>query len=174
MDKREFATFAAALRTYFPRYNMLPNDEAMTLWYTALQDLPYPVLSTALTKWVATEKWPPSIAELRTACTEIVSGKLPDWGEAWAEVSQAIRRFGWCRPSEALASMSPTARRAADMIGWQQICESENPEAIRAQFRQVYEICQRREAEDRQLPAALKETIAQIGSGELLKLEANL
>ncbi len=164
MDKREFATFAAALRTYFPRYNMLPNDEAMTLWYTALNDLPYPILSTALTKWVATEKWPPSIAELRTACSEITDGKLPDWGEAWAEVSHAIRRFGWCRPNEALESLSPTARAAANRIGWQQICESENPETIRAQFRQVYEISQQREIEDRQLPAALKETIARIGA----------
>ena len=40
---------------------------------------------------------------------------------------------------------------------------SENPDTIRAQFRQVYEICVNREIEDRQLPPALKDTIAQIG-----------
>ena len=31
MDKREFATFAAASKTYYPRENLLPNPQAMEL-----------------------------------------------------------------------------------------------------------------------------------------------
>ena len=164
MNKQEFASIAAALRTFFPRHNMLPNDEAMTLWYTQLMDLPYPVLSTALNKWVATEKWPPTIAELRTMSTELTQGSLPDWGEGWAEVIKAVHRYGYARPKEALASLSPTARAAAERIGWEGICTSENPDTVRAQFRQVYEICGKRENEDRQLPAALKDTILQLSA----------
>jgi len=165
MTLTEFTTFAALLRTFYPKENLLPTPEAVKAWHKMLEDIDITVLNAALQKWVATEKWPPTVAEMRTACTEATRGKLPDWGEAWAEVSQAIRRFGYCRPNEALESLSPTARAAANRIGWQQICESENPEAIRAQFRQVYEISQQREAETRQLPPALRDTLAKIGAG---------
>ena len=72
MDRHEFSAFAAALRTFFPRCSVLPNEEAMSLWYTALRDLPYPVLSAALLRWVSTEKWPPTVAELRAMTAEIV------------------------------------------------------------------------------------------------------
>lgn len=156
MTKAEFATIAAAIRTYFPRYTIFPNAEAMDLWFQELRDIPADVLGTALRKWVATNKWPPTIAELRAESRNCVDGKLPDWGEAWAEVTKAVRRYGWARPQEALESMQPTTRAAVERIGWTDICQSENPETIRAQFRQVYEISAARETESRQLPQEVK------------------
>lgn len=163
MTKKEFAVFAMALKTYFPRDNLLPTEEAMELWYRELQDIPADVATAMLRKWVDTEKWPPSIAEIRSMCSEIAHGKLPDWGEAWHEVTKAISRYGYMQKEAAYASMSPTTQKAVDRIGWYDINMSENPDTIRAQFRQVYEICVNREIEDRQLPPALKDTIAQIG-----------
>lgn len=171
MNKKEFAIWVSALQTYFPRYNLLPNAEAISLWYDELGDIPYELLNTALRKWVNTEKWPPSIAELRALCVEIVQGQLPDWGEAWWEVIKAVGRYGIYRPEEALASLSPHARAAADRIGWRDICNSENLEATRAQFRQVYEICVKRDTEAKQLPASLRETIQQICGKSLPQLE---
>ena len=165
MVKAEFAQFAAALQTYFPRFEMLPNAEAMELWYTALKDLDYSLLSTALAKWVTTEKWPPSIAELREMCSEVMEGKLPDWGEGWSEATAAIRRYGWQRPEEALEAMSPTTRETVRRIGWMELCSSENPETIRAQFRQIYETVSKRAAEDRKIPAQLRATIDQLRLG---------
>ncbi len=163
MDKREFAVIAAAIKTYYPRFSLLPNQQAMELWYDSLQDIPADVLSAALKKWVVTEKWPPSIAELREKCDEIVGGGRTDWGTGWMEVQNAIRLFGYMRGAEALETMGPVTREAVRRIGWQAICESETPETIRAQFRQVYEICEKRENENRILPPALKKTIDQIG-----------
>ena len=162
MDRKEFAIFAMALKTYFPRENLLPTEEAMELWFQELKDIPAEVATAILRKWVDTQKWPPTIAEIRTMCSEIVQGQLPDWGEAWREVEKAIGRYGYTAPEKALASLSPVARKAAERIGWLGICMSENTDIIRAQFRQVYEICSKREVEDRQLPTALKETIQQI------------
>ena len=163
MTPTEFGLFSAALKTFYPKDNLLPTAQAASLWYKALQDLPYQALSASLEKWIATEKWPPSIAELRAMSTEMVQGALPEWGDAWAEVTRAVHRYGWSRPQEALDSLSPSARAAAERIGWAPICESENIETLRAQFRQVFEACARRENEQRQLPAALRETIARIG-----------
>lgn len=64
MDKKEFATFAMALKTYYPRETLLPNTQAMELWYKQLQNLPLVVAEIALEKWVATNKWSPSISDL--------------------------------------------------------------------------------------------------------------
>lgn len=160
MERNDFAKWASYLQTYFPRFNLLPNPEALELWYGELGDLPFDLLFAALRKWVNTERFPPSIAELRQICAEIVQGKPEDWGEAWKDVVKAIGRYGIYQEDKALASLSPIARQAASRIGWRDICMSENPDTLRAQFRQVFQICQQRDIEDRQLPPALKETIS--------------
>ena len=169
MDKNEFSIWAAALRTYFPRYNMLPNAEAMDLWYQELKDLPYDVAASALRKWTNQEKWPPSIAEVRAYAGELVNGPAPDWGEGWQEVQRAIRRYGWSREKEAMESLSPSARTAAQRIGWMDICCSENIETLRAQFRQVYQVIVEREHRDALIAPAVKEMISGI-SGQMKQI----
>ena len=170
MTKREFAVWAAALQTYFPRFKLLPNAQAMDLWFQELEDMPAELLTTALRKWVVTEKWPPTIAEIRAQCAEIVNGKAPDWGEAWREVMEAIRRYGYMQPEKAFAAMSPLTRKTVERVGWYDLNMTENVDTVRAQFRQVFEIVARREAEDRQLPDALKETIDRIGQGSVKRI----
>lgn len=171
MNKKEFAIFAMALKTYFPRDNLLPTEEAMELWYRELRDISADVATVMLRKWVDTQKWPPTIAEIRTMCSEIAYGKFPEWSDGWREVTKAIGRYGYMQYDKAMDSLSPITRQAVKMIGWQDLCMSENPDIIRAQFRQVYEIVARREQEVRQLPADIKETIAIVGKTLALQLE---
>ena len=159
MDRTEFSRWAMALKTYFPRDNLLPSQEAMELWYQELKDISFSVGAAMLRKWVDTQKWPPSISEIRTMCAELANGKLPEWSEGWAEVVRAIEKHGSMFPKEALDSMSPITRDAVEKIGWTAICMSENADVIRAQFRQVYQICLNRQVEDRQITPALKQTI---------------
>ena len=166
MDKQEFSLFASALRTYYSKENLLPNSQAMELWFRQLQDIPFPVAEAALNKWVATNKWSPSIAEIRELAAEIKNGKFPDWGEAWEETCKAIKRFGFYRPKEALESLSPLTRKTVERLGFTNLCLSENPTADRANFRQCYETVAKREQENNVLPLPLQETIKQL-SGNL-------
>ena len=172
MDKKEFSIWASALRTYFPRYNMLPNAEAMDLWFHELKDMPYEVAASALRKWTNQEKWPPSIAEIRAYAGEMTSGPAPDWGEGWQEVQRAIRRYGWAREKEALASLSPSARTAAERIGWMDICTSENAETLRAQFRQVFQVIVEREKREQLIAPEVRTMIAGITQWPLSGAEA--
>ena len=71
MDKREFAMFAAAMRTYYPKEQLFPNAQAMDLWFREVRDIPFPIAELALRKWVATSKWSPTISELRSKITSI-------------------------------------------------------------------------------------------------------
>ena len=171
MERADFKDWIDALQTYYPRFNIIPNPQAITLWYKELGDIPKELLDTALRRWVNTEKWPPTIAELRALCAEIVNGKAPDWGEAWYEVERAIGRYGCERGQEALAAMGPLTQAAVKRIGWRSICLSENPDIMRAQFRQCYEICAKRSQENLVLPSSLKESIKQIGGVNLPLIE---
>lgn len=165
MDKKEFALFASALRTYYSKENLLPNSQAMELWFRQLMDIPYPVAEATLNKWVATNKWSPSIAEIRELAAEIQNGKLPDWGEAWEETCKAISRYGYYRPKEALASLSPLTRKTVERLGFTNLCLSENPTADRANFRQCYEIVAKRTQEAQVLSLPLQQIIQQLSDG---------
>ena len=162
MTDKEFATFAMALKTYYPRENLLPNDKAMELWFRQLQDIPFKVAEIGLQKWVSLNKWSPSIADIREMASTITKGELPDWGDAWQEVQRAIRCYGSYRADEALESLSPLARKATERIGFTNICMSESPEASRANFRMIYESLADREKRDAQIPESVKNMIGQI------------
>lgn len=161
MDKREFATFAAALKTYYPRENLLPNPQAMELWYRQLQDIPCQLAEMALNKWVATNKWPPSIAEIREQASAIKNGEKPLWSDGWEEVLRAISKYGMYRETEALQSMSEITRKAVKRLGFKSICLSENIMADRANFRMIFEQISDRESTAHQLPADLQNMISE-------------
>jgi len=168
MTEKEFGTFALALKTYYPRENLLPNKQAMHLWYMQLQDIPYKVAEVGLNKWVSLNKWSPSIADIREMASSIAHGELPSWGDAWEEVLRAIRKYGHIRPVEAMNSLSPLARKATERIGFRNLCISENISADRANFRMIYEQLAEREKKEAQLSAPLKTLIAQMQSDNKL------
>lgn len=171
MTQEEFAIFAMALKTYYPRENLLPNNQAMDLWFRQLQDIPYKVAEVGLNKWVSLNKWSPSIADIREMASTVAHGELPNWGDAWQEVLRAISQYGSYRPVEAMDSLSPLTKKAIKRIGFVNLCMSENISADRANFRMIYEQLADREKKEAQLSAPLKTLIAQMQSESKL-LEA--
>lgn len=159
MDKKEFAAFAMAVRTYYPRENILPNQQAMELWYRELKDIPAPVAEAALRKWVAINKWSPSIAEIREMTVNITEGEELTWGEGWERAVKAIRMYGIYSPREALDSLDPLTRRCVENLGYRELCISENPMADRANFRMVFETLAKREKTEKQMALPLREII---------------
>lgn len=161
MNAQEFGNFAAALRTYYSRENILPNKQAMELWFRQLQDIPYEAAEAILSKWVATNKWSPSIADIRDGMAEIQNGgAVEDWGEGWNKAMAAIRKYGSYNEAEALDSLPPLTRETVRRLGYKSLCWSENQIADRANFRQVYEILEKRQVEDRKIPLPVREKIA--------------
>lgn len=149
MDKKEFALFAMALKTYYPRDGLLPNEQALNLWFKQLCDLDYKIAEIALNKWVATEKWPPTIADIREQAAIIAVGELPDWGEGWEKVTKAIRHYGSYNPKAALDSLDDLTRRCVERLGFINLCMSTNEAADRANFRMIYEqLAERRKNEN--------------------------
>lgn len=159
MDKNEFAMFVMALKTYYPKEQILPNKAAMELWYRELQDLPFPVAEAALRKWVNTNKWSPSIAEIREMAIDIQYGESLTWGESWERAVGAIRKYGSYRPKEALESLDPITRKCVESLGYRELCMSENAMADRANFRMIFETVSNREKMRKQICLPLQEAI---------------
>lgn len=159
MTKKEFATFAAALKTYYPKENLLPNSQAMELWFRQLEDIPYDLAEMALNKWVATNKWSPTIADIREQAASVVNGEKPLWSDGWEEVARAIKNYGSYGQKEAMESMSEITRMAVRRMGYIDLCRSENPVADRANFRMIFEQIAEREQKHNQLPVSLKNLI---------------
>lgn len=167
MDKKEFSTFAMALKTFYPRENLLPNTQAMELWFQQLQDIPYKVAEATLNKWVATNKWSPSIAEIREMSSSVTNGDIPDWGDGWEQVLMAIRKFGTYRIPEAMESFDPITKQCVERLGFKNICMSENIAVDRANFRMIYEQIAERKHKEAQIPEKLSLMIDNIRKEQL-------
>lgn len=159
INKKEFAIFASALRTYYPKEKILPNEQALELWYKQLQDIPYQVAEVTLNKWVAINKWSPSIADIREQATVLIKGEVKEWGDAWQDVLSAMGKYGSYQEQKALDSLDETTRRVVKRLGFRNLCMSEEIQVDRANFRMIYEQEQQREKQDAQLPPKLKALI---------------
>lgn len=162
MNKQEFGKITLALSSYYPTATIVPTKEAFELWYNQLKDIPYEIAELSVNKWVATNKWPPTIADIREMAVGISIGEKKDWSEAWEEVQDAIRKFGFYEASKALESLSPLTKETVNKIGFTAICQSENPTADRANFRMIYESLAQREKMKNQIPLQLRELISNI------------
>ena len=174
MTRQEFATFAMALRTYYPKENILPNQQAMELWYQEIQDIPAEIANMALRKWVVTNKWSPSIAEIREMTANVVNGEQMSWAESWEKVKYAIRKYGSYGKVEALESLDPLTRKCVESIGFTELCLSENEMADRAHYQRIFDIFANREKTQQKIPAQLMDAIKMVQikgvDGERLKL----
>lgn len=156
------------IRSSYPRQaDLLATPETAEIWYRALSDIDYEVAMLAVTKWVMTEKWSPTIADIREAVTAVVSEEVMDWSEAWQIVNKAVRLKGPYQEEEAMASFDEITREAVSRIRYQVLCEMESDErdVMRAHFRDIYNQVANRHKEDSKLPMALKAKINELQIG---------
>lgn len=157
MTKDEFALFASALKTYYPREDLFPNKQALELWFRQLEDIPYNVACNVLNSWVSLNRYSPSIADIRENSVNLVYGRVPEWGEAWGEVVEALGRFGIAGEYRAISYFSPLTLEAVNKLGYRNLCRSNNPSADRANFRDIYESLYAKVKKERQIPCKVLE-----------------
>lgn len=139
MNKQEFATIVSIIRTFYAKENIIPNSQAVELWYQMLGDLDFKTAEIFIKKWVSTEKWSPSIADIRQGVAEISLGGIPDWSESYEKVRRAISSYGYMQYEEAVKEFDEPTKRTVERIGWRELCLSETDQGTkRAQYRDVY------------------------------------
>jgi len=169
----EIATMMAAA---FP----VPARPALTIALFAedIQDLPFEPAMAAARTWRRAKREHPAASDIRDMCAqhmamaEMIPGEL-DPDEAWGFVVRCVSTIGRYR------TFPRTHARVADTVermGWEEICTSDNSEATRAHFLQLYRTAAARQRQARlDAPAlALPSDAAQlaIGRGEPSEIAA--
>lgn len=172
MEREQFKILCKGMKAVYTQATFLPDADAFNIWFGLLGDLDYAVLNAAIQKYMLTNKFPPTIADLREMATTISIGEIPDWGEGWEKVLNAIRRFGYMRETEALQSMDEITKTCVKRLGWRNICMSENINHDRANFRMIYEQITERTKKESALPLSLSNTIKQLNTNVVKQLES--
>ena len=139
MDKQQFATITIGIKSAYPASKILEDGASMDFWYMMLNDIPYEVAENAVMEHICTSVYPPNIAEIRKLCMERCRQPVLSFDDAWGVVQKAMSMYGSWRTEEAYRTMDALTLSVVKNIGWTRMCQSENPVADRANFREAYE-----------------------------------
>ena len=166
MERDEFKILVKSMKAVYAQPTFLPDQDAFNVWYALLKDLPYELASMAVQKHMLTEKFPPTIADLRAKANEVVERPAEEMSEleAWALVRKAIGNSGYHSEEEfsklpevcQIAVGSPANLREWAMMDSDQVATVEQSHFIRN-----YRAAAKRITEDRKLPPAFRERIAE-------------
>ncbi len=157
MTRDELGKIIMALSATYDNFPVTEKAQ-FDIWYEMLRDLDYRVTMIAVKELIATSVFPPKIAEIRRGATQILHPTQTST-EAWEEVTRAVRRHGSYGEAEALAQMSPIARRVVKSMGYRELCLSENQMADRAHFLKLFEVLRDKEVRRLQIGEPLAEAI---------------
>lgn len=128
----------------------------MDAYSSGLSHLDDVMVRRAITALVLSERWMPTIAQIVSKVSEMRDGHKREGGEAWGDVMQAIRRYGYVRsPGVDFQFDDPLVARCVRALGWVELCSSENAVADRARFIELYTDLANRDSVDRAVGAAL-------------------
>ncbi len=139
MTDVEFNNLACAIKSSYPTSKILADAPAMKFWYEMLRDIDYIVAQNAFEEFAATSVFPPTIADIRSLCTERCMPQIPNFDEAWNVVQKAISMYGAQEPQMAFAAMDDITLSVVKNLGWTSLCQDMNQIAARANFREAYE-----------------------------------
>lgn len=167
MTVDEFGIFADAIKTYFPKDNMLPTEKAMDLWFDMLRDLDYGFASMALKNHVATSAFSPTIADIRKQYSIISNPVELNEMEAWSLVVKAMGN-SLNNSTEEFAKLPPLVQKAVGLPSqlreWG-TTENLNKEVIMSNFQRAYKAELKRHEELQKMPQKLRQMIEKSNIG---------
>jgi hypothetical protein len=164
MTRQETLALVALASSSYPSMQARDPRPIVEAWAMMLADLDAVVAKAAIVKVCRESRFFPSVAHIVAAANELDprNEQLPTAAEAWEEVNKLIQSVG---PYRAPKYSCETVKRAAQSIGWLQLCMSENPETDRAHFLRLYESMRARHRENREN----EKVLALSGVGEVVR-----
>lgn len=87
----DFRTIIRGLTSAYPKDSFIPDEYTFNLWYTTLQDIPYPTLHKASLNYIMTNRYAPSIYDLRAYAQDLDSAIDMLASQAWDQLLKALR-----------------------------------------------------------------------------------
>jgi len=168
MKKAELLDIVTVIVMSYPNHFKEESIPGMvTAWYALFKDDDKTAVELAVMKHIASNKWPPSIAEIRGAMAEMLHPELIPPDVAWtavADVMHGVDEWGWGRPK-----FPPLIERVVETIGWGHLKElsrgsyAGNKDGLdRVAFMDLYKPAYERALQAATLPAALSATMNKV------------
>lgn len=171
----DFRIIAKGLQAAFPRDDFMPNEYTFNLWYTALQDIPYPTLNKACTSYIMGYKFPPTIAEIRQIAYDLDAPGDEIAAEEWSNLMKALGH-AWSTDAEGYWKRLPEITR--EIVGsfseyktWANMPTAELMSVQRPMFIKRYEEKERVRRFRGALPFALTPPVRQLTEQTVARLE---
>lgn len=141
---------------------MMPDKSAFQVWFALLKDLPYKAAADALQRHLQTNRFPPTVADIRKGAIPQADGGMSEL-EAWAMARKAIR-IDPEQAKEQYDKLPPVVQRAIGTVStlcqWGTLPSDEVGTVIQSQFLRSYRIVRDRAAEEAVITPALRDRLA--------------
>ncbi len=175
MNKQEAARLVAVCLASCPqqsgRMDQTRQLAMVDAFESLLEDLTYAECNAALRVILQTSPYLPAVADIRGKVLELKRGPVAAGGEAWGSVLAAMKKEGSYRtPGVEFRFRDPVTHECVALMGWKDLCLSENTVADRARFIELYGSLATQERKEQQSPilAAAREAreSTQISAGD--------
>lgn len=159
--------FAILVSAYTESRMPSMNEQTINAWHYLLSDIDGRIAQAAVARWITTERFPPTIADIRSSCIQ-VNAESAD--QAWGKVLEAVRKFGYTQKDEALMYLPENIRTIVSRFTWEYFCSMPIDEVSTyfAQFRNAYNA----HIDHKRIELQAPEKINQILSGDVKQIEA--
>lgn len=175
MTRADAAKLVAIVVTAYPNFDKFKDagsvEATVNLWAMMFEDVEAGLVALAVKKHVATNKWPPSVAELREILLEIVHPELIPPDKAWLAVSDLLYSAGEYNHGDLNRQLPPLVARSVEAIGWSNLWEMHRscfvggkPGMDRVAFMQQYTPMYEREKARNMTPEVLTSQIDSVAA----------
>lgn len=134
------------------------EEDTVLLWESMLGDMSFEIGQAAVKAHMSRSPFPPTIADIRQAAIDLTTHQISA-SESWQMVVDAINRFGYYNEEKALESLPPEVAEMVKRFSWRELCLSEQPDVLRAQWRMAWENKQKKERDFAVLPQEVRSMI---------------
>lgn len=172
MTREETIMVLAVLRGAYPAfYRGITNQEAestIALWQSMFDEEPYEVVGAAVKAFIAADAkgYPPAIGQIKDKIRKITQQEDMTEQEAWAIVSEAIKRSTWYSAEE-FEKLPPEIRAVVhnpdQLKQWAMCDDKETQTVIASNFMRSFKAKQQANKEYNALPSSVKQFMITAG-----------
>lgn len=171
----DFKVITRGLLAAYPRSNFIPNEFTFNLWYKALCDIPYPVLNRASYRYIQSNVYPPTIADIRAVAMDMTVDAGTEASQEWDRLLRALG-MAYAPESEAVWEGLPPITKLvvggySAFRAWGNTDTSSLESVQRPMFIKRYEEYKQREQREMSVQEAVRVPLPSIESREVKAIE---
>lgn len=156
--------FVGKLKAYYPRYYTKLTDNEINMlaesWTELTEDITIDIMLICLKRHASTNKWPPTIADIRQDFTNMTGNNAIDEGQAWL-LAKKYQKRNYFGPGVVVEEKDNTdipheIQQVVKQIGFEAMMMSDNENVMRSNFLNIYKTIKQRIKIDNQVPKFLK------------------